>query len=287
MTPGLVLWYSDCALVSETIMPPESVMEYRASELAAERIIHMVGTVAGASVRPSCSAPPPRLLSYRLSRRASSIRFALSRCSAARQPTNLASHTSRREFLRKLDHAAIFLMIAGTYTPFTTCRLHGVWAIGMTTAVWTGALTGAVMKLICPRRVEQVSTVVYLALGWIIVVGIKPLLSSVDVQTVVLIGVGGRALFHRDRLLSLAGATFPQRNMAQLRADRGQLSLRSCLAWGCVGPIVSHRRLTIGKAVLLTTMIRDGIDLENNALSIAVLASRLSRHDRGSLGQGG
>ena len=109
-------------------------------------------------------------------------------CSAA---YNLASNTSRREFLRRLDHAAIFLMIAGTYTPFTTCRLHGVWAIGMTTAVWTGAATGAVMKLICPNRVEQVSTVAYMALGWIILVGMRPLLSAVDVQTVVLIGVGG------------------------------------------------------------------------------------------------
>ena len=79
-------------------------------------------------------------------------------------------------------------------------------------------LTGAVMKLICPRRVEQVSTVVYLALGWIIVVGIRPLLRSVDVQTAVFDRSWRRALFHRDRLLSLAGAAFPQRNMAQLRA---------------------------------------------------------------------
>jgi hemolysin III len=109
-------------------------------------------------------------------------------CSAA---YNLASNTYRQEFLRRLDHAAIFLMIAGTYTPFTTCRLHGVWAIGMTTAVWTGAVTGAVMKLICPHRVERLSTVAYLALGWIILVGMRPLLSSVDVQTAVLIGVGG------------------------------------------------------------------------------------------------
>ena len=47
------------------------------------------------------------------------------------------------------------------------------------------------MKLICPHRVEQVSTVAYLALGWIMIVGIRPLLSAVDVQTAVLIGVGG------------------------------------------------------------------------------------------------
>jgi hemolysin III len=73
----------------------------------------------------------------------------------------------------------------------TTCRLHGVWGIGMTTAVWTGAVTGAVMKLTCPRRIERVSTAAYLALGWIILVGMQPLLSSVDVQTAVLLGVGG------------------------------------------------------------------------------------------------
>ncbi len=108
-----------------------------------------------------------------------------------RATKRLASNASRREFLRKLDHAAIFLMIAGTYTPFTTCRLNGVWAIGMTAAVWMGAVTGAVMKLICPRSVERVSIVAYLALGWIILVGMRPMLSSVDVRTAVLIGVGG------------------------------------------------------------------------------------------------
>src|SRR5208283_5095656 len=109
-------------------------------------------------------------------------------CSAA---YNLATNARRPEFLRRVDHAAIFLMIAGTYTPFTTCRLHGVWGIGMTTAVWTGAVTGAVMKLTCPRRIERVSTAAYLALGWIILAGMRPLLSSVDAQTAVLIGVGG------------------------------------------------------------------------------------------------
>jgi hemolysin III len=138
----------------------------------------MVGIAAAVAVLPTFSAS----LVY------SVCLVAMLGCSAA---YNLASDASRRGFLRQLDHAAIFLMIAGTYTPFTTCRLHGVWGIGMTTAVWTGAVTGAVMKLICPRRVEQVSTVAYLALGWIILVGMRPLLSSVDIQTAVLLGVGG------------------------------------------------------------------------------------------------
>jgi len=166
-------------------------MEYRASELAADRVIHVVGTLAGtvgSAILVGIAAAGAVLPTFSSSLVYSVCLVAMLGCSAA---YNLASNPSRREFLRQLDHAAIFLMIAGTYTPFTTCRLHGVWAIAMTTAVWTGAVTGAVMKLICPRRLEQVSIVAYLVLGWIILVGMRPLLSSVDLQTAVLIGAGG------------------------------------------------------------------------------------------------
>jgi len=166
-------------------------MEYRANELAADRIIHMIGTLAGAvgaAILVGIAAAVAVLPTFSASLVYSICLVAMLGCSAA---YNLAFNTSRREFLRRLDHAAIFLMIAGTYTPFTTCRLPGAWAIGMTTAVWTGAVTGAVMKLICPRRLEQVSIVAYLVLGWIILVGMRPLLSSVDLQTAVLIGAGG------------------------------------------------------------------------------------------------
>ena len=61
----------------------------------------------------------------------------------------------------------------------------------MTAAVWTGALTGAVIKLLCPSRIERVSIAAYLGLGWIILAGTRRMLGSVDVWTAVLIGVGG------------------------------------------------------------------------------------------------
>ena len=164
--------------------------QYRIGELAADRFIHMTGTLAGVvgsamlvGIAGVCDLP---IFSASLVYAISLV--AMLGCSAA---YNLTSNASRRGFLRQLDHAAIFLMIAATYTPFTTCRLHGVWAIGMTAAVWTGAATGAVMKLICPRRIDRVSIVAYLALGWIILVGMRPMLSSVDVRTAVLLGVGG------------------------------------------------------------------------------------------------
>src|ERR1700746_3433220 len=126
-------------------------MQYRAGELAADRIIHMMGTLAGAlgaailvGIAAGVAAPPALSASLVYS----VCLVAMLGCSAA---YNLASNASRRGFLRQLDHAAIFLMIAGTYTPFTTCRLHGVWAIGRPAAVGTGAIPGAAIKLICPR----------------------------------------------------------------------------------------------------------------------------------------
>lgn len=196
---------------SETIALLDSTMEYRSGELAADRIIHMMGTLAGAAgsaILVGIATAVAVLPRFFASLVYSFCLVAMLGCSAA---YNLASNASRREFLRQLDHAAIFLMIAGTYTPFTTCPLHGVWAIGMTTAVWTGAVTGAVMKLICPRHIERVSTAAYLALGWIILVGMQPLLSSVDIHTAVLLGVGGVLYsigtgFHLSRALPFHNA---------------------------------------------------------------------------------
>jgi len=166
-------------------------MQYRPGELAADRIIHLMGTLAGvvgSAILVGIAAVVADRPTFSASLVYSVCLLTMLGCSAA---YNLASNASRREFLRKLDHAAIFLMIAGTYTPFTTCRLNGIWAIGMTAAVWTGAVTGAVMKLIYPRRVERGSIVAYLALGWTILVGMRPMLGSVDVRTAVLIGIGG------------------------------------------------------------------------------------------------
>jgi hemolysin III len=166
-------------------------MQYRADEFAADRLVHLTGILAGvvgSAIMVGIAADVADRSTFRASLIYSVCLLTMLGCSAA---YNLASNAPRRRLLRRFDHAAIFLMIAGSYTPFTTCRLDGVWAIGMTAAVWIGAVTGAIMKLICPRRIERVSIVAYLALGWMILVGIRPILSSLDARTVVLIGLGG------------------------------------------------------------------------------------------------
>jgi len=108
-------------------------------------------------------------------------------CSAA---YNVFNTSLRREWLRRFDHAAIFAMIAGTYTPFTT-RLAGDWASGLTAAIWAVAAAGIVLKLLKPRRIETISIVLYLALGWIGLVAVGPFRSALDARTLALLTLGG------------------------------------------------------------------------------------------------
>ena len=103
---------------------------------------------------------------------------------------NLAS-PRRRPLLRRLDHAAIFLMIAGSYTPFTTQRLTGGWGWCMTSAVWALAVGAAARKIFAPGLGRKFWLALYLALGWIAVIAIKPLLAGVSAIALILLLVGG------------------------------------------------------------------------------------------------
>ena len=96
-----------------------------------------------------------------------------------------------RPLLRRLDHAGIFLMIAGSYTPFTIHNLTGGWAWGMTAAVWSIAGMGALGKLFLPAVDRRFWIGVYLALGWLVVVAMKPMLDNVAWVALLLLGVGG------------------------------------------------------------------------------------------------
>jgi hemolysin III len=82
--------------------------------------------------------------------------------------------------LRRLDHAGIFLMIAGSYTPFTTQNLTGAWAWGMTIAVWTIAGLGVFGKLFLPGLGRRFWVGIYLALGWLVLVAIKPMIDGLS-----------------------------------------------------------------------------------------------------------
>jgi hemolysin III len=96
-----------------------------------------------------------------------------------------------RPLLRRLDHAGIFLMIAGSYTPFTIHNLTGAWAWGMTIAVWSIAAIGALGKLFLPRVGRKLWVAVYLALGWLVVIALKPMIDHVYWVALLLLVAGG------------------------------------------------------------------------------------------------
>ena len=113
---------------------------------------------------------------------------------------NLAENHKRKSLLRRFDHAAIFLMIAGTYTPFTTLRFDGAWAISMTTLIWALAIIGAAGKLLLPGIGKKIWIAFYVLMGWLIVAAMGPLVEGVPLAGVILLAVGG--------LLYMAGVPF-------------------------------------------------------------------------------
>ena len=96
-----------------------------------------------------------------------------------------------RPLLRRVDHAGIFVMIAGSYTPFTTQSLSGAWAWGMTAAVWTIAGAGALAKLVLPGMGRRFWIGVYLALSWVVLVAARPMLAALPWTALALLILGG------------------------------------------------------------------------------------------------
>lgn len=85
-----------------------------------------------------------------------------------------------KRLMRKFDHAAIFLLIAGTYTPFSLVTLRGPWGWSLFGVVWGLAAIGVVLKFWFAGRFLVASTLIYVAMGWIVLVAIKPLLAVMD-----------------------------------------------------------------------------------------------------------
>jgi len=104
-------------------------------------------------------------------------------------------HTRRsdrgKSLFRRLDHAAVFLFIAGTYTPFLLTDLRGPWGWSLFGVIWGICGAGAVFKVLFGPRFQKLSTLVYLAAGWLIVLAIKPLVASVPIGALWLLLAGG------------------------------------------------------------------------------------------------
>ncbi|MCJ7526727.1 MAG: hemolysin III family protein [Methyloceanibacter sp.] len=104
---------------------------------------------------------------------------------------NLVVRPKLKEVLRRLDHAAIFLMIAGTYTPFILIKMNDAWGLGLLAVVWTMAILGIAIKLFATRFLDGLSTALYLVQGWAVIAAWEPLMSALPGRVLTLLMVGG------------------------------------------------------------------------------------------------
>ena len=115
-------------------------------------------------------------------------------------------HPRAKSALKVFDHCAIYLLIAGTYTPFTLVGLRGPVGWRLFAAIWALALAGVVFKLFYTGRLKRLSTLIYLAMGWLIVVAAKPMLAALDAWTLGWLLAGGLSytlgtvFYHRPRM---------------------------------------------------------------------------------------
>ena len=102
-----------------------------------------------------------------------------------------AKNIHRKKKLKIFDHAAIYVLIAGTYTPFALISLKGVWAWSIFSVEWGLALIGIILKLFYTGKYEKASTIAYVLMGWIVVIAVKPLLNNLSAQGVRWLFIGG------------------------------------------------------------------------------------------------
>jgi hemolysin III len=105
-----------------------------------------------------------------------------------------------KDVLRKMDHCAIYLLIAGTYTPFTMVTVRGTWGWSMFGAIWSLALLGIAQEVWYARGARILSLVIYITMGWLAAVAILPLIAA--------LGWNGFALLAGGGLLYTAGIAF-------------------------------------------------------------------------------
>ena len=98
---------------------------------------------------------------------------------------------SKKLVMRKLDHLSIYLLIAGSYTPFCLVTLHGPWGWWLFGTIWTLAILGVAFKAFYTGRFKRLSTIIYVAMGWIAVVAIEPMIRMISAASLLWLLAGG------------------------------------------------------------------------------------------------
>lgn len=158
--------------------PPPGTAEDRSSTATA--VAGLIAALAGAVVLLAIAARGAD--GWRV---ASAIVFALSLVALHLASTLYHAETrpAHKARLKVFDHCAIYVLIAGTYTPFTLIGLRGTLGWTLFIAIWSLAALGIVFKLFTTGRLRVLSTAIYVAMGWLVLLAIKPVYAALDAWT--------------------------------------------------------------------------------------------------------
>ncbi|MGI9383127.1 MAG: PAQR family membrane homeostasis protein TrhA [Methyloligellaceae bacterium] len=180
--------------------------EYSARERVADGCVHAVGVTASLAATGTLLVVAAHMLPAASVASLAVYGVGLVAMFSFSAAYNLVTRPGLKAVLRRFDHAAIFVMIAGTYTPLALIAMGGAWGFGLFAAVWAIALIGVALNLFAPHLFRRVSIGLYLAQGWVALAALDPLVAQVSPHVLALIGIGGAlytvgVLFHVwDRL---------------------------------------------------------------------------------------
>jgi hemolysin III len=97
----------------------------------------------------------------------------------------------RKKMMQKLDHISIYLLIAGSYTPFTLVNMRGSWGWSIFGVIWGLAIVGIAQELILKSQKRILSLIIYILMGWLILIAVKPLVASLPIGGILLLTLGG------------------------------------------------------------------------------------------------
>lgn len=151
---------------------------------------------------------------------------------------HLARQPTVKSRLKVLDHCAIFLLIAGTYTPFTVAAMQGGWGWALFGVIWGLAVIGIVLKLFFTGRFRALSTATYVGMGWLVVVAFVPLSQALTPAAMAWLVAGGvlytaGTLFYHNHRLPYSHAVW------HLFVLGGSICHFSAVAAQLVGPAIA------------------------------------------------
>jgi hemolysin III len=167
--------------------------DYTAAELAADRVIHIIGVPLGAVAGAVLMVQAVLHGGAVLIAAVAVYVFGLIGMLGSSAAYQLTPPGRRKELLRRLDRAMIFVMIAGTYTPISANVLYGRGGVILCAVQWALAAAGIFVTLKFPRRFERLLLVLYLAMGWLLLVLIHYCFDLLRMDALVLIFAGGVA----------------------------------------------------------------------------------------------